>query len=176
MKLSILTLIAVLASGFAIAFAPTTQAAPPGDTIAAIVIANPDVTGDGEGDFDTLLAAVLAADPAVLATLDGNGQHTVFAPTDDAFAAVDPDTLADLLDDQDALTKVLLYHVAPGRRYAADVLDSDRINTLVRGKDGFLEQEGGVLTDNQGGQATIILTDVEAANGVIHVIDAVVLP
>ena len=68
---------------------------------------------------------------------------------------------------------MLVYHVAHGRRYAADVIDSSRIRVL---KGGFLFQEAGVLTDNLDREATIIATDVEAANGVIHAIDAVVLP
>jgi uncharacterized surface protein with fasciclin (FAS1) repeats len=149
-------------------------AAPPGPTIVEVAIAaNEEEGGPYEGVFDTLIAAVLAADEAVLNTLNGNGQHTVFAPTDDAFAALDlnPDNIGDL--DQDALTEILLYHVANGRRYAADVLDSSRIRTLQR---GFLLQDGGVLTDNLGRDADIIVTDVEAANGIIHAIDAVVLP
>ena len=147
-------------------------AAPPGPTIVDVAIA---VNSEGPfaGAFDTLIAAVLAADPAVVATLTGNGQFTVFAPTDDAFAALDitPDNVGDL--DQGFLTQVLLYHVARGRRYAEDVVMSDRIRTLQR---GFLMQDAGVLTDNLGREANIIVTDVEAANGVIHAIDAVVLP
>ena len=75
--------------------------------------------------------------------------------------------------DQGVLTQILLYHVANGRRYADDVLDSDRIRTLQR---GFLLQDSGVLTDNLGRTANIIVQDVEAANGIIHAIDAVVLP
>jgi uncharacterized surface protein with fasciclin (FAS1) repeats len=152
--------------------AATLSAGPKGPTIVEVAIA---VNSEGPyaGAFDTLIAALGAADPAVLETLGGNGQHTVFAPTDDAFAALElnPDNVGDL--DQDFLTQVLLYHVAHGRRYAADVLDSERIRTLQR---GFLLQDGGVLTDNLGGEANIIVTDVEAANGIIHAIDAVVLP
>jgi uncharacterized surface protein with fasciclin (FAS1) repeats len=147
-------------------------AAPPGPTIVDVAIA---VNSDGPfaGQFDTLIAAVLAADPAVLATLTGNGQFTVFAPTDDAFAAlgITPDNVDTL--GQGFLTQVLLYHVARGRRYAEDVLASDRIRTLQR---GFLMQYNGVLTDNLGREANIIVTDVEAANGIIHAIDAVLLP
>ena len=150
-------------------------AAPPGPTIVEVAIA---VNSEGPfaGQFDTLIAAVLAADPAVLNTLNGNGQHTVFAPTDDAFAALGltPDNIGEV--PEDALTEILLYHVAPGRRYSQAVLGSDRINTLLKGKDGFLFQDSGVLTDNQGRTANIIVTDVPAANGVIHAIDAVVLP
>lgn len=150
-------------------------AAPPGPTIVDVAIA---VNSDGPfaGQFDTLIAAVLAADPAVVNTLSGNGQFTVFAPTDDAFAALGltPDNIGTL--PQGFLTDVLLYHVAPGRRDSSDVLDSDRIRTLRKGKDGFLFQDGGVLTDNLDRTANIIVTDVPAANGIIHAIDAVVLP
>ncbi len=148
-------------------------AAPPGPTVVDVAIAINSVEGLYEGQFDTLIAAVIAADPAVLATLSGNGQFTVFAPTDDAFAALDitPDNVGDL--DQGFLTDVLLYHVARGRRYSTVILASKRIRTLER---GFLFQAGGALTDNLGRVANIIVTDVEAANGVIHAIDAVVLP
>jgi len=147
-------------------------AAPPGPTIVDVAIAV-NSEGDYAGYFDTLIAGVLAADPAVLETLSGNGQYTVFAPTDDAFAALDLDesNIAEL--DQGFLTEVLLYHVAHGRRYAESVVESDRIRTLSK---DFLYQDGGVLTDNLGREATIIVTDVEAANGIIHVIDTVVLP
>jgi uncharacterized surface protein with fasciclin (FAS1) repeats len=151
-------------------------AGPKGPTIVDVAIA---VNSEGPfaGEFDTLIAAVLAADPAVLATLAGNGQHTVFAPTDDAFAelGLNEGNIGIALP-QDVLTQILLYHVAPGRRYAEDVLDSDRIRTLYKGKEGFLFQEAGVLTDNLSRDASIIVTDVEAANGIIHAIDAVVLP
>lgn len=147
-------------------------AAPPGPTIVDVAIA---VNSDGPyaGAFDTLIAALGTANPAVLATLSGNGQFTVFAPTDDAFEALglNPGNIGTL--GQEALTDILLYHVARGRRYAEDVVGSNRIRTLYR---GFLFQDGGVLTDNLGGDANIIVTDVEAANGIIHAIDAVVLP
>jgi uncharacterized surface protein with fasciclin (FAS1) repeats len=105
--------------------------------------------------------------------LAGDDQLTVFAPTDDAFAALDltPETVGDL--DQTFLTDVLLYHVTAGRLLAVDVLASDQIEMLAGGS---LIQAGGVLTDNLGGKANIIVTDVEASNGVIHAIDAVVLP
>lgn len=129
--------------------------------------------GAAEGLFDTLIAAVLVADPAVLETLSGYGQHTVFAPTDDAFAAVDLDesNVGDL--DQTVLTQILLYHVSPGRRAAESVTRKNRIRMLFG---GFLKQRGGMLTDNTGGKATIIVTDQFAQNGVIHAIDTVVLP
>lgn len=144
----------------------------PGPTIVEVVI-ELNESEDFAGMFDTLIAAVQAADPIVLDTLNGNGQFTVFGPTDDAFADIglDPDTIGDL--DQGYLTEVLLYHVARGRRYSDDVLDSEKIRTLNR---GFLLQEEGTLTDNLGREADIIAVDVEAANGIIHAINRVVLP
>ncbi len=148
-------------------------------SIAEIVISNPDVTGDGEGDFDTLLVAVLAADPSVVERLSNNGQNTVFAPTDDAFAAAFAEladlgiTPEDVLSNTELLTLILNYHISPGYRTAATVTKADQI----RMRDGgFLAQDGGVLTDNLGRQATIIATDIGASNGNIHVIDNVVLP
>ena len=130
-------------------------------------------SGPYAGSFDTLIAAVLAADPVVLKTLTSKGQYTVFAPTDDAFAKLNltPDNIGTV--PQDALTNILLYHVAHGRRYAAAVVASDRIRML---NGGFVFQSGGVLTDAQGGMSTIIVTDVPATNGVIHAIDSVLLP
>ena len=148
------------------------MAAPPGPTVVDVAIA---INSEGPfaGQFDTLIAAVLAADPAVLETISGNGQFTVFAPTDDAFATLDitPENVGEL--DQGFLTDVLLYHVARGRRYSSIVLESTRIRVLYR---SFLYQDSGTLMDNLGREANIIVTDVEAANGIIHAIDAVVLP
>lgn len=129
--------------------------------------------GPFAGQFDTLIAAVLAADPFVLRTLSGNGQFTVFAPTDDAFALLGLDESNVGTLGPDVLKDILLYHVAPGRRYSEDVLNSYRIRTVYK---DFLLQNGGVLTDVLGREASIIVTDVEARNGVIHAIDAVVLP
>ncbi len=168
-KSLLITPVLVILWGLSILIA---MAAPPGPTVVDVAIA---INSEGPyaGQFDTLIAAVLAADPAVLATLSGNGQFTVFAPTDDAFTAlgITPDNVGDL--DQGFLTDVLLYHVARGRRYSTVILASKRIRTLER---GFLFQAGGTLTDNLGGLANIIVTDIEAANGVIHAVDAVVLP
>jgi len=157
-----------------VGFSPVllTLAAPPGPTIVDVAIA---VNSDGPfaGQFDTLIAAVLAADPIVVKTLSGNGQFTVFAPTDDAFAQLDLDETNVGTLPQDVLTDILLYHVAHGRRYSETVVESKRIRTLLK---SFLFQDGGTLTDNLGRHANIIVVDVEAANGIIHVIDAVVLP
>jgi len=164
---------AVLTLGIAVA--PTAKANPPTPTNTIVDVALA-LNGPGspyEGAFDTLIAAVLAADPAVLARLTGKGQSTVFAPTDDAFLALglSPENVGTL--PQDFLTDVLLYHVVTGRRDAATVLGSTRLRTL---QGGILRQSGGVLTDNLGRMATIIATDVPASNGIIHAINAVVLP
>lgn len=133
-------------------------------------------SGPYAGSFDILIAALLNADPAVIQTLDSRGQYTVFAPTDDAFVALLAElnvSANDLLSNQALLTTVLLYHVAPGNRDSGDVISSDRIRTL---QGGFLFQDGGVLTDANGRTSNIILTDFFADNGVVHVIDTVVLP
>ncbi len=129
--------------------------------------------GPFAGEFDTLIAAIGAADPFVAATLSRKGQFTVFAPTDGAFAelGLDPATVVTL--PQDLLTSVLLYHVAPGRRYAEDVLDAYRIRTLFK---SFIFQSGGNLIDNLGREVGFVATDVEATNGVIHAVDRVLLP
>ena len=163
-------LIAVLAFG---AFAaPSAYAAPKGPTILDVAKAANAQTGE----FSILIAAINAADPSVARTLSGNGQFTVFAPTDAAFVSLLDElglTAEQLLGNQALVTKVLLYHVVRGNRDSAAILDSSRIRTLER---GFVFQSGGVLTDANGRTANIIATDIEASNGVIHVIDRVVLP
>ena len=126
------------------------------------------------------LAAVRAADPAVVETLDGRGQHTVFAPTDAAFEkalmATEEEILKLIEDcdlDADTLTPILLYHVANGRRDSEDVTTSTQIRMLDR---SFVQVSGINLTDNDGNVSTIIVPDVPAANGIIHAIDGVLLP
>ena len=134
---------------------------------------------DDTDDFKTLIAAVLAADPSVLMLLIDNGQHTVFAPNDAAFLelGLTPDNVGDTsVIDTETLTAILAHHVVKGRLLEEDVVASDKLNTLIRGKYGFLDQAGGVLTDNTGHQSTIIATNITASNGVIHAINAVVLP
>ena len=170
-KLVYALLIAVMAFG---AFAaPSAQAAPKnGNTIVDVALA----ANAQSGEFSILIAALQAADPAVIQTLSGKGQFTVFAPTDAAFVSLLNElgvSAGDLLSNQALVTEVLLYHVARGERDSADVISSSRIRTLQR---GFLFQSGGVLTDANGRTANIIATDIPAANGVIHVIDRVVLP
>ena len=105
--------------------------------------------------------------------LTSRGQSTVFAPVDSAFEALGltPDNVGDL--PQAALTEILLYHVVTGRRDSNKVLASTRLRTL---QGGILRQASGQLTDNLGRTANIIVVDVPASNGIIHAIDAVVLP
>jgi uncharacterized surface protein with fasciclin (FAS1) repeats len=164
----------VIAALIAVTALSTQAAGPKGPSIVDVAIdLNTDTNGAYYGVFDVLIEAVLEANPIVLATLDGNGQHTVFAPTDDAFeaAGITTNNVGDI--NKEFLTDVLLYHVVRGRRYADQILDSYHIRTRLR---GFLLQDSGVLMDALGREAVIIVTDVEAANGIIHVIDAVLLP
>jgi uncharacterized surface protein with fasciclin (FAS1) repeats len=160
---------ALFALLFAAAFmAPVAEAGPKGPTIVDVAL---EVNAQ-TGEFDTLIAAVLAADPAVLATLSGNGQHTVFAPTDAAFAAIgyDENNIGSLPDE--VLTEILLYHVANGRRDAGDVTSSSQIRMLNKQFTQITVNNSGAFINN----AQIVATDVPAANGIIHVIDGVLLP
>jgi uncharacterized surface protein with fasciclin (FAS1) repeats len=129
----------------------------------------------GSEDFSTLLAAVEAADLGE--TLAGEGPFTVFAPTDEAFAALPEGTLDTLLDpmNKDQLSGILTYHVVPAEVMAADVEPGD-VATVNGATFGIAVEDGVVITDGQGNQAMVTQTDIEASNGVIHVIDAVLLP
>ncbi len=133
-----------------------------------------DVVAGGES-FTTLLAAVDAAD--LVETLSGEGPFTVFAPTDDAFAALPEGTLDTLLEpeNQDQLSSILTYHVVSGEVMAADVMPGP-VTTVNGASFEIATDDGVVITDGQGNQATVTQTDIEASNGVIHVIDAVLLP
>jgi uncharacterized surface protein with fasciclin (FAS1) repeats len=132
------------------------------DTIVDVAIAN---------DFNTLVAAVQAA--GLVETLSGEGPFTVFAPTDEAFAALPEGTLEGLLEDPEALAEILTYHVVSGKVLAADVVGLTSA-TSVQGGDIAIEVvDGGVVLN---GSSNVIATDVEASNGVVHVIDAVILP
>lgn len=123
-----------------------------------------------DGRFSTLVAAVQAAD--LVEALKAEGPLTVFAPTDDAFAALPDGTVEALLADIPALTNILLYHVVDGKYMASDVVEMSQLETLQGQYLDIQVMDGKVMIDN----AQIILTDIEASNGVIHVIDAVVLP
>ena len=135
-------------------------------------------------DFSTLATAVQAA--GLVETLNGEGPFTVFAPTNAAFEALPDGTLATLLEPENKgqLTGILTYHVVPGSYMAEDVVaaiqdnDGEFAITTVQGATltASLEGDNVVLTDAAGNQATVIMTDVDASNGVIHAIDAVVMP
>jgi uncharacterized surface protein with fasciclin (FAS1) repeats len=121
------------------------------------------------GKFNTLVQAVQAA--GLVETLSGEGPFTVFAPTDEAFAQIPQETLQAVLADKEKLTAILTYHVVPGKLMAADVVRSTQLQT-VQGQSITVSTEGGVRVDD----ANVIQTDIEADNGVIHVIDQVIMP
>jgi uncharacterized surface protein with fasciclin (FAS1) repeats len=121
------------------------------------------------GSFKTLVQAVQAA--GLVETLSGEDPFTVFAPTDEAFAQIPQDTLQAVLADKEKLTAILTYHVVPGKLMAADVVRSTQLQT-VQGQSITVSTEGGVRVDD----ANVVQTDIEADNGVIHVIDKVIMP
>ncbi|HHF0558377.1 TPA: fasciclin domain-containing protein [Vibrio antiquarius] len=124
------------------------------------------------GSFNTLVAAVKAAD--LVDTLKGEGPFTVFAPTDDAFAKL-PDGTIDMLlmpKNKDKLVSILTYHVVPGKVMAADVVKLDKATT-VQGQDVMIKTMGDKVMVND---ANVMATDVKAKNGIIHVIDTVIMP
>ena len=135
-------------------------------------------TAVAAGDFTTLATALTAA--GLVDTLKGEGPFTVFAPTDEAFAQLPDGTLDTLLADPTGdLASILTYHVVPGKVMAADVLGLDgQMVTTVNGADLTVNVDGSTvtLTDAQGGTSTVTMTDIEASNGVIHVIDTLLLP
>ncbi|MBJ3761698.1 fasciclin domain-containing protein [Maribius pontilimi] len=128
-------------------------------------------TAQGAEGFSTLVAAIEAA--GLAETLSGEGPFTVFAPTDEAFAALPEGTLDNLLmeENKDQLTAILTYHVLPGKTMAGDITGEMNVET-VNGAEVSIMTDGGVTY----GGAAVVDTDIEASNGVIHVIDSVVLP
>lgn len=128
-------------------------------------------TAIAAGDFTTLVAAVQAA--GLVETLKGEGPFTVFAPTDAAFAALPEGTVEDLLkpENKEQLAAVLTYHVVPGKVMSTDLTNGMTAAT-VQGADVTIMTEGGVKVN----AANVTTADIEASNGVIHVIDAVILP
>jgi uncharacterized surface protein with fasciclin (FAS1) repeats len=126
-------------------------------------------TAVAAGNFKTLAAALQAA--GLVETLKGQGPFTVFAPTDEAFAKVPKADLDALLKNKAKLTRVLTYHVVPGRVMAADVVKLKEAKT-VEGQSLRIDAGSGVKVDG----ASVIKTDVAASNGVIHVIDSVIMP
>jgi uncharacterized surface protein with fasciclin (FAS1) repeats len=121
------------------------------------------------GTFNTLVAAVTAA--GLVETLSGAGPFTVFAPSDDAFAKLAPGTVEGLLKDIPALTKILLYHVVSGNVMAADAAKLTSAKT-VEGSELKIDASHGVKIND----ATVTTADIAASNGVIHVIDTVLIP
>ncbi|MEJ2308417.1 MAG: fasciclin domain-containing protein [Gammaproteobacteria bacterium] len=121
------------------------------------------------GSFNTLIAAVKQA--GLVDTLKGDGPFTVFAPTDEAFSKIPKEQLEALLNDKEALTAVLTYHVVPGKVMAADVVKLESAET-VQGQSIAIDTSDGVKVDN----ASVVKSDIVTSNGVIHVIDTVILP
>jgi len=128
-------------------------------------------TAVGAGTFNTLVAAVQAA--GLEETLRGDGPFTVFAPTDEAFAALPEGTVETLLMEEnlDQLVAILTYHVVPGAVMSGDLSDG-MMATTVQGGDIEIGTMDGVTVDG----ANVVTADIEASNGVIHVIDAVIMP
>ncbi len=127
-------------------------------------------TAVAAGDFTTLVTAVKAAD--LVDTLKSEGPFTVFAPNDSAFAKIPSADLNALVADKDALTKVLTYHVVAGKVMAADVVKLTSATT-VQGQDVAIEVKDGKVFVNG---AQVIATDIKTSNGVIHVLDSVIMP
>ncbi|MGB9896513.1 fasciclin domain-containing protein [Thermanaerothrix sp.] len=148
---------------------PTATPVPPTATPAPQTIVDIAVA---DGRFSTLVAAVQAA--GLVETLSGEGPFTVFAPTNDAFAKLPKETLDNLLkpENKDQLVKILTYHVVPGKVLASDVVKLSEAQT-VAGEPITIKVEGDKVFIND---AQVIITDIEASNGVIHVIDTVILP
>ena len=123
-------------------------------------------------NLTTLVAAVKAAD--LVDALNGDGPLTVFAPTDEAFAKLPEGTLDNLLkpENKDQLVAILTYHVVPGKVMSTDVAGKQLSAKTLQGKEVKINATSGVKVDN----ATVVAADIEASNGVIHVIDTVIIP
>lgn len=126
-------------------------------------------TAVSAGSFNTLATALTEA--GLIDTLKGPGPFTVFAPTDDAFAKIPSDQLNAILADKETLTKILTYHVVSGKVMAADVVGLESAAT-VQGQSISISASDGVKVD----KANVVKTDIVASNGVIHVIDTVLIP
>ena len=128
-------------------------------------------TAAGNDQFSTLVAAVKAA--GLVETLKGEGPYTVFAPTNEAFEALPAGTVEDLLkpENKDKLTAILTYHVVPGKVMSSDLQDDMNAKT-AQGSDVMIDLDNGPMVND----AKIVTADIEADNGVIHVIDKVIMP
>ena len=130
-------------------------------------------TAVGAGQFETLVAAVKAA--GLVDTLKGDGPFTVFAPTDEAFAKLPEGTLDSLLlpENKEQLVAILTYHVVPGKVTSEDIKDKVVSATTVQGSTAKVDGTGKApMVDS----ANVVMADIETSNGIIHVIDAVILP
>lgn len=156
---------AVVAASVLLGPAPATQNGPDSDPTMNIV-----ETAISAGSFNTLVAAVKAA--GLVETLSGEGPFTVFAPTDEAFARLPEGQLEALLADKEALTAVLTYHVVAGKVMAEDVSKLSSAQTLNGQTVSVKVWDGKVMIDG----AQVTTADIEATNGVIHVVDKVILP
>ncbi len=163
---------AAIASLIVVGFTASVSAVAGGDY--GMEDAKPDIvdTAVAAGQFNTLAAALDAAD--LVGTLKGDGPYTVFAPTDEAFAKLPEGTVESLLkpENRDQLVSILTYHVVPGKVMAADVVNLSEATT-VNGSDIEIAVVDGSVQIND---ATVVAADVDASNGVIHVIDTVILP
>jgi len=126
-------------------------------------------TAVAAGSFNTLATALTEA--GLIDTLKGDGPFTVFAPTDDAFAKIPADQLNAILADKELLTSILTYHVVAGKVPAADVVNL-KSATTVQGSDVEISTENGVMVND----SKVVQTDIMTSNGIIHVIDTVLVP
>ena len=127
-------------------------------------------TASSAGSFNTLVAAVQAA--GLVETLQSDGPFTVFAPTDEAFAKLPEGTVEALIANPDQLRAILLYHVVPGKVMAADVVSLNSATTAQGSDVEIMLADGRVMIND----ANVTATDIETSNGVIHVIDSVIIP
>jgi len=151
----------LLTAFVAVALSPSSAAAQDADIVAV---------AQSAGSFETLLAAATAAD--LVTVLQSEGPFTVFAPTDEAFAAIPEADLQALLANKEALQQVLLYHVVPGKVAAADVVNLSEAETAAGQSVSIEVMNGSVKVD----EANVVATDIQASSGIIHVIDRVILP
>lgn len=151
----------IMAGGFALALSMS------GAKAADIV-----ETAVSAGSFKTLVAAAQAA--GLVETLKGTGPFTVFAPTDEAFAKLPAGTVENLLkpENKKSLVAILTYHVVPGKVMSKDIAGKKLTSKSVEGSQVSIDATNGVMIDN----AKVVKADIETSNGVIHVIDAVIMP
>jgi len=152
--------------------APTATSIPEATSSPELMLNDIVDTAVADGRFTTLVAGLQAAE--LVDTLKGEGPFTVFAPTDEAFAALPAGTLDELLkpENKQSLTDILLYHVVPGNVMAADVASMTSATTVL-GEDVAIKVDMGDVYVND---AKVIVTDIQTSNGIIHVLDAVIMP